>query len=379
MKILYVSYYGWRYGGGETYLFSLSNALNQKHDVRIFSSDQHPKTNKILSDYSFHVGGNKILNAFTRFYNPISYKALKKVLKEFQPDVVHINSLSGHVTPSVTYALKKYPVVISVHSFQMFNPELPNISKPHLFFLEMSYRWSRRHLIKTPDVFAAPSKVVVDTIPYYRSKRIIIPIGVDSLPYTPIVNYKNILFLGRVEEEKGIFILIEAFRKVVSQIPDSQLTIVGNGHDLALCHKLVRRYNLNNNVVFSNKHVTPDEARKYLTKCTILTMPSICQEAFGLSGIEALFIGRPVVASRIGGIPSWHKDAFGALVSPGDPMDLSMKLLKILLNKKTIELMSKNAVQESINYDINSHATIIENIYIDLIKKKRIIYGKQNE
>ena len=103
---------------------------------------------------------------------------------------------------------------------------------------------------------------------------------------------------------------------------------------------------------------------------TIIIVPSIYGEPFGLVGVEAFSVGRPVIASRVGGIPEWLDDGkTGFLVDPGNPEQISEKVIKLFSDKKLLEEMGKNAHKKAEQFSIDKHTKKIEKIYLDVIKK----------
>ncbi len=372
MKILFVSYYGWLFGGGETYLFDLADELkSQGNDVRIFSSNDGEGSKKINYSYSFKVSKTKVGRALSSLFNPRSLREFKKVLKDFNPDVVHINSIAYEVSPSITFALKQFPTILFVHAQTMFTVDknLPTLKKiyAHMYVL------TNKFLLRNVDLFLTPSRSLAKTIPKNFKQSRITAFGIKTMNYSPLKNYSNLLFIGRLEKEKGVDVLLDAMKSIVNYDPNVNLNIIGSGGEYKNIKSLIKKLNLNKNVKLLG-YLERDKIAHFLKVSTLLIIPSVYEEPFGIVGIEALSVGRPVVGSNIGGISEWLNSSCGVLVKPNDPKLLAEVILKQLSNKKRLDDLSKKAHQESIKYSMKSHSIKISSLYEEVIRNYLDIY-----
>jgi len=112
MKILLVNDYGTATGGAELQMLSLKQGLiDRGHNVRLFSSHCQGVENlesSLLADYHCF-GSNSRLQVLSQTVNPSSFFALKKVLREFQPDVVHVRMFLWQLSPLILPLLKSFP------------------------------------------------------------------------------------------------------------------------------------------------------------------------------------------------------------------------------------------------------------------------------
>lgn len=125
----------------------------------------------------------------------------------------------------------------------------------------------------------------------------------------------RIAFAGRLSRTKGVHLLIEAMKDVVSRLPNVKLDILGSGHDEVNFRKQVDDLGLQGAVDF---HGWADRKTidKVLSKASVVAFPSIYPEAFGISGIEAMMRGKPVVGFDVGGVTDWLKDGKNGFVIP---------------------------------------------------------------
>ena len=136
---------------------------------------------------------------------------------------------------------------------------------------------------------------------------------------------RRVAFAGRVITAKGIAVLIRAMQDV-----QGELVVCGDGWQLQAMRRLARRLGLADRVRFTGWLAAQDLARE-LAEASVVTMPSLWPEPFGLVGIEAGACGRPIVASATGGVGDWLKDGVnGLLVEPGDAKALAAALNELL-------------------------------------------------
>jgi glycosyltransferase involved in cell wall biosynthesis len=136
---------------------------------------------------------------------------------------------------------------------------------------------------------------------------------------------RRVLFAGRIVAPKGVRVLIRAAREV-----DAEFVICGEGWRLEEMRRLAQREGVAARVTFTG-WLGADELARELAEASIVVLPSVWPEPFGLVGIEAFAAGRPVVASATGGILDWLEDGVNGLaVEPGDSDSLARALNELL-------------------------------------------------
>jgi glycosyltransferase involved in cell wall biosynthesis len=136
---------------------------------------------------------------------------------------------------------------------------------------------------------------------------------------------RRVVFAGRVVTPKGVGVLLRAAAAV-----DGEFVICGDGWGLEAMRRLARRLGLAERVRFTG-WLAPDALAQELADASVVAMPSLWPEPFGLVGIEANAAGRPVVASATGGVVDWLSDGVnGLLVTPGDARALATALSELL-------------------------------------------------
>lgn len=136
---------------------------------------------------------------------------------------------------------------------------------------------------------------------------------------------RRVVFAGRVVAPKGIDVLIRAAREV-----DGEFIVCGDGWRLDAMRRLALRLGVQDRIDFKGWLAAEDVARE-LADASVVAIPSVWPEPFGLVGIEAFAAGRPVVASATGGVGDWLDDGVSGLcVKPGDPRALAQALNELL-------------------------------------------------
>jgi phosphatidylinositol alpha-mannosyltransferase len=205
----------------------------------------------------------------------------------------------------------------------------------------------------------------------------IIPNGVDIEHFSPDVpsierfadGKLNILFVSRLEKRKGLNYLIEAFKQVKQEIPNSRLIIVGPGTRLRRGYEReVRRSGLKD-VVFIG-FVPYEELPRYYKTADVFCAPAIGRESFGLILLEAMAVGKPIVASDIEGYASvLTHNVEGLLVPPGDKEMLARALVSLLADGSLRREMGAKGKAKAMGYSWERIAQSVLNYYIRVLSE----------
>lgn len=201
-------------------------------------------------------------------------------------------------------------------------------------------QWARQLLMRWQQWQAAA--LLVTTQAAYASlhcperiahKIVELPIGVDLVCFAPeetlaLAATPSILFLASLWRRKGIFTLLEAFAQVVQQIPDCRLIIAGGGEQQAEVERRVAAAPHRAQITLLGR-VTRAQAPDLLRGCTVSCLPSY-GEPYGLSALEAMACGKPLVVTDAGGLAHLVSEQGGRKVPPRDAAALAQALLEIL-------------------------------------------------
>jgi len=179
------------------------------------------------------------------------------------------------------------------------------------------------------------------------------------------VDEKYILFIGHPWFLKGVDVLLDAFRQLSPRHPEYRLKIVGWCTDRVPFERLAEGLP----VEFS-KGVPYPEALELIRKCSLFVLPSRT-EAMGRVLLEAMAIGKPVVASRVDGIPAIIEDGEnGLLFAPENPSDLARQIEAVLDDEVLAERLRTNGLRR-VREEFNEKAFVshFEEMFVDAKKE----------
>lgn len=272
----------------------------------------------------------------------------------WKPDIVNSHWLipQGFVS-SLACILTKTKHVATVHGGDVFALNSGVLKKFKRFAINNAS-------ITTVNSSATESKVKALS-PNSGTRLLRLPTGVIPLPLVSDEesnvlrqsllkdkSEKLILFVGRLSEEKGVGDLIEAIKLLRDMQHNLRLIIVGEGHDKTKFEDKVLENDLAEYVNFIG-WVSSQDVYHYFSACDLFVGPSKeggdgWIEAQGLTFVEAMLAGCPVIGSNSGGIPDAVKDKItGRLVNPGDPKDIAKQIANCLSDHSATILMKENA------------------------------------
>ncbi len=400
MKILRVTSLGYESGGADNGIALLQPIFKDMgHTVKIMTSNLCPELSH-FSDAEFEAIEHRpmFLKLFYRIFNPASYSSLRKVLKEFQPDIVHLHTMR-EVSASVLYALKHYPTVMTVHGMEDFLPSIILWSFPPSFFTDNTFSYKNltlegrfhyfyhRYLglpfyrigFKNIDKFVVLSRYMQSQLAKDHIVSQYVRNATELFDSAPIDRKsKLITYVGRLEKAKGIDYLIRAIPEIAKQCPVS-LAIAGDGSYKKELQDLVARLHLQKDVSFLG-YKNRSELYDLYTRSALVVVPSVWPEPFGKVGIEAMSVGRPVIASDVGGIPEWLVNGkTGYLVRPENSEEIAQKALKLLTNPGLLRKMSLACVKHAKQFDIQIHAKAMLLLYEKVIEWRKIKVTLQSQ
>lgn len=148
-------------------------------------------------------------------------------------------------------------------------------------------------------------------------------------PVPPVDHPKVIAAVGRMYHQKGFDVLIDAYERVAEKVRDVRLTLVGDGPERGALERRASGLAAADTITFTG-WVPPPRVGHVIDQSTLVVVPSR-EEGFGLSALESAIRGRPVVASRVGGLPEVvGGEDHGVLVEPERPDELSTAILGLL-------------------------------------------------
>lgn len=382
MRILQVNKYFRIRGGADRIYFQTQEVLSQHgHEVIPFAShgddgDQESAYSLFFVDDLEAKGrsrlGDEALIAARGIYNVQARARLETLIRETRPQVAHVHNIHYQISPSIFHTLERHhiPVVMTLHDYRVVCPNgylytqgaVCERCKAGRFYNALLYRCLRGSwrasllggvaayahaalgIYRLVDRFITHSAFLRKKMIEFgfSTKRLVsLPIGLDVTSFLPRFGGDPYFVLfGYVTRQKGPHIAVEAIRRTKG----GHLVIVGDGPLLALVKKQVEEGNVGR-VSFTG-FLSGARLWDLIRGSLAVIVPSIWYEVLGMVVLEAYAMGKPVLASRIGGMPEVVREGqTGLLVQPGDAEGLAQAMQSLLDNPLRVVEMGKAARQ----------------------------------
>jgi glycosyltransferase involved in cell wall biosynthesis len=375
-RLLMVNKFHYPRGGAEHYMFRLAALLAKRGMEAVYFACRHPDNEPCATaeyfaseaDFGEPAGGLGRLRLATRtLYSMEARRQMSRLLAAERVDVAHLHNIYHHLSPSILAPLRSHgiPVVMTVHDFKLVCPVYSLMSHGEIcercvegsFANAVRYRCNRGSLAGSAlvagetwahsrlglytrgvDVFITPSKFARDKLVArgYPAGRVrVIPNFVDVEEHQPTFAAGSyFVYVGRLSREKGVDVLLEALAGTGLKVK-----LAGEGPARAELEQLARRLDVDAEFL---GYLGPDGLASAARFSRAVVLPSRCHENCPLAVLEAMAWGKPVVASRVGGVPelvaSGHN---GLLVPPADAGRLREALRHLAADPSAAEDMGR--------------------------------------
>lgn len=360
MNIVQAHKYYWPRDGASGYALYLSSLLERQGNriipfaMKEEQSLRSPYERFFVSEMKLDNPGS--LNIFKKMsyasrilYSREAKQKMEALLESEHIDLVHLHNIYHHISPSILKSIKKrgIPIVMTLHDYHLISPNYTlyhhgeiheedgrdwylscvknkcvKDSRAQSLFasFEMIFHHKiMRYYERLVDRFIAPSLFMRDICLRFGFKKdrvIHIPHPIDVNTYTvQSSDEAYVLYAGRLSEEKGLEVLLEAAKKT----PSITYKIAGSGPMEAQLKEKVRAESISN-VIFLG-FLSGKILEDVLKKARIIVLPSLWYENYPLSILEAKALGKIMIASKIGGIPGLLPKEL--CTEPGKALDLS--------------------------------------------------------
>jgi phosphatidylinositol alpha-mannosyltransferase len=301
---------------------------------------------------------------------------IKEVFDREKFDICHLHEPLMPTLCTTILRLKKTPMVGTFHA---------SGGKPWYIMFSPIMKWYFDRWFRKLDGRIAVSKVAMQYVnKYFPSDYTIIPNGVDIHHFNngvaPFDKYDgsktNILFVGRLEKRKGFDYLLEAYRLVRQEVPDCRLIQVGPGVRLRRKYeKRISQHGIED--VHFTGYATYNDLPRYYKTADIVCFPNTGWESQGVVLLEAMAVGKPIVASNIDGFMSVLTDgAEGLAVPPRNAEKLAEAILILIRDRQLREQMSARGKPKALQYDWTILAEKVLDIYADVLAKNKTARAK---
>ena len=317
---------------------------------------------------------------------------VRRILDEFQPDVVHVQVSDPIGLSVVSYARKRgIPVVTTEHNQPEVLTEplrVPKLIKKPVDAMLSAYFANRQ---SKSDFVTMPTEKAIKNFIYDKGREFEVPVaavsnGVDLSHFKPgrapaeiyakyniPSNRPVVLYVGRVDPEKKVGLVVEAFSKMLDAWQGDVLPlllVVGDGVDKNRLIKKVHDIGISDVVRFLGKVLPPDLYELYKVGDVFATASTI--ETQGIVLIEAAACGLPLIAVDAGAVSEVCVDGEnGFLCEPGNVDEISAAMLKILSDTDLRDKFSRESVTIASEHNFERTLDKFINIYERVIKDKK--------
>ena len=401
MKVLQANKFFFRNGGSEVVMFQERDFLIRSgHEVVDFSmKDERNEASRYASyfveplDYRKSGGVAKVATALSLIHSREAVARIGALIDKARPDLMHCHNVYHQLTPSIIGAAKSrgVPVVLTLHDYKAVCPvytrlhqDLPcsdcldgkvanvlkkrcadgSLGKSALLYAEATaQRWKGSY--EQVDCFLAPSRFMQDSVLHrFRPEQVALLYNAVDMGAieTSIRDEGYVLYLGRLSAEKGVETLLRAHVASQGSWP---LVVAGNG---PLADGFKQKYGRAKFV----GHLSGDLLKETIAGASVLVVPSEWYENCPMSVLEAMAYGKPVVGSRIGGIPELVAEGeTGLLFDAGDVGQLREHLDKLMAAPELRQLMGQRArLRVERKFSLDKHNAELIAIYESLVNSK---------
>jgi len=378
MRVLLINKFHYLKGGSERVYFDTKKVLEQNgHEVVCFSMNDERNLPSAQAEYfvdnvDFGASGDWWNKVKRYFYYPEAARKLEQLIVKEKPDVAHLHNIYHQLTPSILKPLRKHniPVVMTLHDYQLICPNYQLFRRgrvcehcrKHRYYhcalhgcvqnsflpsvlagLELFFNWVFSFYVRGVDLFISPSVFLKEKFVNWGVKKRIEVINnfVDLEKFQANFSVGAYLVcVGRLSREKGIMTLLRAIRK----LPQIRLKLVGDGPMKEIIKNYISKKQVRN-VEFVGKK-SGAELFDLIRGSSFVVVPSEWYENYPMVVLEAMALGKPVLASNLGGLKEMvEENKTGWFFEAGNIKDLRLKIKNHFNDIETIERLGRNARQ----------------------------------
>ncbi|MDY3959064.1 glycosyltransferase family 4 protein [Romboutsia timonensis] len=328
-----------------------------------------------------------------------TYKEVKKLIDENDIDVVHVHNTLPLISPSIYYAAraKKVPVVQTIHNFRLLCPGatftrngeicedciskgLGQSLKHRCYRGSLAQTFMMYAMVKFHRIIGTYDKINYITLTEFNKNKLlnlvkdeskihVKPNFVERRDKVERVLKDYFVYIGRLDDIKGINFLVEAWTKINENI---DLYVIGTGPEEERIKDFINKNKINNVKLLG--FMKREDAFDIIKNSRAVIIPSKCYEGFPMSIVEGFSLGVPVIGSRLGNIEAIIKDGYnGVLFEKNNKINLKEAIEHLFYNKDLNEKLSYNAYNTFIKYYTDKQNNYeLEIIYKRLLGDKNV-------
>ena len=371
MKILIAADLHWPvFNGVATFSRNLARGLaEQGHEVVVIAPSQDGRKSKeIDGNYVIYRTRSTIFPFYQNFrISPTPQLEVRKIIQDFQPDVIHIQMLMW-IGQAAMFFGRRYDIPVVTTSHAMPENLMDNLKRAALLSRPINYMLADygRRFHSRADVITSPTESGIKSFGKHAEKLSrpveVISNGIDLREYTPgpadpavyerfglPTDRPIITYIGRVDAEKHLWVLIKATRRLLKD-HNVHTLIVGDGVDREHLVRLADELGISEHITFTGR--VSDEDKIALERVGVLYAISSPAELQSIATLEAMACGKPVVAVNAGALSELcHDGKNGFLFELDDDEGMAEGIAKIIGDKKLQKSFGEESLRIAKTHD----------------------------
>ncbi len=358
--------YGFRIGGAERHLLDLCKGLDRRKfrpEIIYFHRDEQMLPEFLqegIPSSLFPVKGGEL--TFREIWR------LSRLIKKLSPDIVHVHLFhASRFGAMAAFLAGVRQIVRTKHNVS--DPETRPGKRDRIWRVLQSAILTRTVAVSQAiaEQVGTPYVIYNGIDTDYFDPNLIDP--TERAGYAKLFDVKGSPIIGiaaRLTKQKGHSVLLNAFSELLSDWPNAQLLIAGDGEELPTLELLSNKLNLTEHVQFLGPI---RNVREFLSVLDVFTHPSIF-EGLGIAVIEAMSMGLAIVATKVDGLAELITDGVeGSLVEPNNPIALSKAMKRILSDPALRKNMGQRARKKAVGkFSVKTMIQKYEELYLDLCR-----------
>ena len=357
-------------GGGQIAVHHLACALQRMgHEVHALYSKSPGEKISAKPIYTLHWTSH--FNCATLNLDIFSYyRAMKRLMKWEHFDILHGNAEEAFFASDIARTFKAGYLFTSHANMIPETGMIRGMLRPWSFLKTINNYLLRSAAFNASRVITLSEfskKLVLKGLRKKKGKKVmVVSPGIEPTWFEvkrQAEGSTDLVFWGRMEDQKGISELLRTLKEVAGRIPEVRLHLIGEGNMIKSYQKQAENLGVLDRVNFHG-WMEVDAIQQFIAKCAVGVFPSRI-ESFGLSMAEAMGAGLPIIATRVGALPEFIEDGVtGTLVPPGNIPALYRSILEKLENPgraQTLADAGRELVRQRFSWD--QSARIMTDIY----------------
>lgn len=310
------------------------------------------------------------------WHDPLALLQVCQLIRRLRPTIVHTHTSKAGFLGRIAARLMRVPVVIHTPHGAIHHGYFPSACEAG-FYVRLERLVARRCDVAI--CLTEGEKHDWETVNVRHPRVEVIPSGVDiakfEKPSRPLPEIRRDLglaeddriigYVGRLVELKGINYMIRAMPAILAQVPHARLLIVGDGEFRPQLESLARELGVDEHTCFAGSRAdVPD----MLAVMDVAVLPTICAEAMGRVLVEAAAAGKPVVATRLGGVEDVVRhDETGLIVAPEDADALATATITILTDAELATRLGETARKQAGKFSLDEMMRQLNRLYASFL------------